>query len=388
MNTNTVKTKILCILPLVGHPRHAKRVEMLQQAGFEVTAIAFDRDYHKGKVPNCPVETLGKISHGRYLARALKIAKAMPKIRRAIKKSDFVYAFGVDLALTILVARLGVSKPVAVEVGDIGGIQLRSDWVGWINRRLIKRIVNACEFIAVTAPRFFDVYFKQWLDVSTPGMVIENKLESDFSEEFRPQLEKLKPLPGQPLVDRPLKIGYFGLLRDEWAWSVFEKLGQNYGAEVELLFRGIPFHTMSDLLERIQPYDNMTYDGEYKSPIDLPELYGNVDIVWACYDPIASGDWNKKWARPNRFYESCFFRRPLITRDGSQDSVDIKKHEIGFIVSEVDPAIAADKIMSIQSHELKRWRDNMQQLSKHVYAYTNEWEELSRAIIESINKSS
>ena len=44
MNTPASKTRILCVLPLVGHPRHAKRIEMLQQAGYEVTAIAFERD--------------------------------------------------------------------------------------------------------------------------------------------------------------------------------------------------------------------------------------------------------------------------------------------------------------------------------------------------------
>ncbi len=52
---------ILSVLPLLGHPRDSKRIAMLQQAGFNVEAVAFERDYHTGRMPDCPVESLGKI---------------------------------------------------------------------------------------------------------------------------------------------------------------------------------------------------------------------------------------------------------------------------------------------------------------------------------------
>ena len=80
---NLENTKILSVLPLLGHPRDSKRITMLQQAGFTVEAVAFERDYHTGRMPDCKVESLGRIAHGRYLQRILKMVTALPAMRRA-----------------------------------------------------------------------------------------------------------------------------------------------------------------------------------------------------------------------------------------------------------------------------------------------------------------
>ena len=379
----------MCLLPLLGHPRHAKRIEMIQEAGFEVTALSFEREYHKGRPPRCPVESLGKIEDGKYVKRVVKMFKVLPKIRAAISECTLVYAFGPDLAMASLVAGVGCRKPVVVEVGDIRGAQVKQGFIGRCMRFFNKQLTDRCKLIVVTAPRFLDVFYRQWLKTKTPGLVLENKLESEFVEEYRPRLavpdNSLLP-PGRPFVDRPLRIGYFGLLRDEWTWSVFEQLGRNYGDQVKILFRGIPYDSLSDLLERIKPYENMVYHGEYKSPQDLPSMYSSVDLIWACYDPIRPTDWNLKWARPNRFYESCCFQRPLVSRAGCQDSVDVEKYQIGMIMAEVDPKKGAEAVANIAPDQLKRWSDNMSELPLHVFSYTNESEELGQWLNQLMRK--
>lgn len=361
---------------------------MIQEAGFEVTALAFERDYHKGKTPDCPVQTLGKIEDGKYLKRVFKMARAIPKIRKTAREHDLVYAFGPDLAMASLCAGIGSGKPVIVEVGDISVLQVSRGIIGRFVRFLNRRMANRCKLIVVTAPRFLEIYYRQWLKSKTPGMIMENKLESGFVDEFRPHVGDFKPSAGEPLVDRPLRIGYFGLLRNEWTWSVFEQLGRKYPDKVEILFRGIPYASLEDLLERIKPYENMKYFGEYKSPVDLPALYGSVDLVWACYDPILPDDWNMKWARPNRFYESCFFQRPLVTRAGCQDSVDVEKYQIGMIMSEVDPVKGAEAVIDISAENLNAWSENMSQLPLHVFAYTNESDELGNRLEQLMGKTS
>lgn len=40
---------------------------MLQESGFAVEAVAFERDYHSGRLPTCRVESLGRIENGKYL---------------------------------------------------------------------------------------------------------------------------------------------------------------------------------------------------------------------------------------------------------------------------------------------------------------------------------
>ncbi len=98
------KPRILIALHIVGVVTDSKRISMLQEAGFEVEAIAFERDFHKGRQPSCPVRTVGRIEHGRYIQRAAKMLAALPTIRRAIRSHDMIYASGADMALTDVAA--------------------------------------------------------------------------------------------------------------------------------------------------------------------------------------------------------------------------------------------------------------------------------------------
>jgi len=66
---NTDNLKILVVLQVIGDTGDCKSIAMLQQAGFIVEAVAFERDYHVGRMPDCPIERLGKIAHGHYFQR-------------------------------------------------------------------------------------------------------------------------------------------------------------------------------------------------------------------------------------------------------------------------------------------------------------------------------
>ena len=56
-------------------------------------------------------------------------------------------------------------------------------------------------------------------------------------------------------------------------------------------------------------------------------------------------------------------------------------------MAEEDPELAAGKVVAIQPTELESWRDNMQKLPKQVYAYTDEWKELSKFIDKFVEMS-
>ena len=43
---NRANLRILYALPTIGHPRDSKRIAMLQNVGFQVEAIAFERKSH------------------------------------------------------------------------------------------------------------------------------------------------------------------------------------------------------------------------------------------------------------------------------------------------------------------------------------------------------
>ena len=378
-----IENSIIAVLPLVGKPRHSKRITMLQEAGFEVEAAAFERDYCKGRLPDCPVECLGHLSRRQYFHRGLKMLAAAPRLRRAIRRNRLVYTFNPDVALMAVVAGAGLNRPVVLEVGDIREAQVADGILGRMVRAVDRRMTAACRLLVVTAPAFLDEYYRQWLHVTTPGMVVENKVEASFADDVASK-QSDTPL-RTPFYGSPLRIGYFGSLRDEWSWQVLKALAIAAPQEVEIIFAGVPVGPLADLPNWIQQYPNMHYHGQYRSPQDLPTLYGNVDMVWACYPPMRREDWNLKWARPNRFYESCLFRKPTFTRAGCHDAVDVKRYNIGMIIDEKDADRTAIAIRTITFDKWNTWYCNMQRLPVHVYSYTNEREHLRLALLRLAN---
>ncbi len=365
-----VPTRILAILPLLGDPRHSKRISMLQEYGFAVQVAAFERDSHSGRMPDCPAESLGKIAHGRYLQRIPRILAALPALRRAMKRSHAAYAFGPDMALMALVAGLGLGRPVVVETADIREVQVAPGLMGRLVRMIDRCLVNSCSLLVATTPAFIEVYYRRWLRASVPAMVIENKVESSFAQEMIAEGIK-SSLAGRPLRDRPLRIGYFGNLRCEWSWRVLKGFAESRPRDVEVVLAGFPMNPV-DLPQQAARYDNIEYLGEFRSPQDLPALYSSVDLVWACYQPLGPNDWNLRWARPNRFYESCLFQVPIISRAGSCDAVDVARYGIGLIIEDEDVVAVVDRLCSIVPDDLETWKHNMAMLPRKVYMYTSE----------------
>ncbi len=375
---NLDNLRVLSVLPVLGHPRDSKRIAMLKQAGFAVEAVAFERDYHSGRMPDCPVDSLGEIPHGHYMQRLVKMATVLPKMRRAMRRNDIVYASGEDMAFMALLAGFGLGKPVVVEIGDIREIQVAPSLKGRLIRIIDKHFVNACSLLVATAPGFIDTYYRKWLKASVPAMVIENKLESSLGETAISH-EIAESLNGRPLVDRPLRIGYFGLLRCDWSWQVLEALAMACPQDIEIVVAGYPMKPV-DISERSQKLSNVKFLGEFHSPDDLPGLYGRVDLVWGCYPFPAPGDWNWRWARTNRFYESCSFQTPIISLARSGDARDVERYNIGLIIEDEDVEKVVDTLCSIKPEHLETWQKNMSMLPRSVYAYTTETEELKKAL--------
>ncbi len=96
---------------------------MLQNVGFQVEAIAFERKAHKGRMPACSVEIVGVIAHGRYLKWLIKMVARIPLIRRAVKSNDVVYASGPDMAVLCLASGMSFGHPIILEVVNVRELQ-------------------------------------------------------------------------------------------------------------------------------------------------------------------------------------------------------------------------------------------------------------------------
>ena len=372
---NASSLRILYALPTVGHPRDSKRIAMLQNVGFQVEDIAFERKSHKGRMPTCSVEIVGVIEHGRYLKRAIKMLVAIPLIRRAIKSNDLVYASGPDMALLCLASGMSLGRPVILEVGDVRELQTASGLWGELVRKVDRYLADSCQLLVATASGFIDDYYRQWVGTTTQSLIIENKLEP--SETVEQHHRQRTPTFNGLQNGRPLRIGYFGLLRCEQSWRILLSLAKKCQKNVEIVVAGYPIESV-DLLRQAEKYPNIIYKGAYRSPDDLPSLYYGIDLTWVFYPN--DHYWGFRWARTNRFYESCFYQTPMISRSGSADAVEIQRYGIGLIIENDDADKIMDALTNITPKVLNFWRKNMAEIPLEVYLYTTEAKDIEKAI--------
>jgi len=357
-----MKNKILTILPLIGHPRHSKRIAMLQKYKYLINIMSFKRDYHTGRLPNCEINYLGNIDHGKYFKRLIKLLFCIPKIRSEIKKHNLVYCAGHDLAYLAILANIGINKPIILEVGDLTAIQISDSIIGKLVRFFDKILLKKCTLLIVTSQSFYDKYYKNWLKSNIKYLLIENKLEKNFTDKCKPS---------GMVNSKKIKIGYFGVLRSQWSWNVLKSLAVKYPKKFEIIFAGI-VDLPINLESEIKNIKNITFFGEYKS-VDLPKLYNEIDMIWGCNPPTKL----TKWALPNRFYEGCFFKKPIFCRKDTEVERLVDKYGIGMVVSDNKVNTVIDNISKLKKSEINNWINNINNLKNSVYIYTDEGEKLN-----------
>lgn len=307
-------------------------------------------------MPDCDVTFLGHIEHGRYVARLVTMMFAIPKLRRQMRNTDVVYASGSDLGAFAQIAGLFLGKPVAIEVGDIRKIQVNRGLVGSALRALETIVANSASLLVATTDAFITEYYRKTLHVTTPSLVIENKLEPGVGS-------------SEPRTTGNFTIGYFGMLRCDTSWSILEALAVSRPTW-NILVAGMAFQP-PDIEKRIERLPNVKWLGEYKSPQDLPQLYGQVDMIWASPFP-GPDESNWRWARSNRFYEACHFRKPLIVYRDSGDGKAVRTYDIGIEIGGNSIETNVRKINAICKDDIERWSQNMRELEPSVYTLTDE----------------
>ena len=361
------RLRVLCILPRMNDSRIARRIDMLSEAGFAVEAVAFERAQDTGRDPDCPVESLGSMRHGHYLSRLPRLMRAVPLVRCAVRRADLVYAFSPDLALLALASGTGLDRPVALETADIREVQVAGDWKGWTVRAMEKFVTRRICLLVLTSEGY-RAYYRDWLHRDLQDIVIENKVDASLAESVRASRADTKQL-----GDR-VRIGWFGMLRDEWTWRVLARLLNSEPQQFSAILAG---EGMLDGFEvRVKGCPNTRYLGEYAHPTGLAGLYGIVDLVMACYPPhVPHG-----WSRSNRYYEACLFGKPLIVRSGCADAERVGDLDIGLVIDGTDPDGAAAAIGAITPDDLARWRSNLAALPEREYALTGETSLLADAL--------
>ncbi len=356
--------RLLCILPIGTDARIAKRIDMLRRTGFEVEASGFERKHYLGRRPECSFESLGNLSNGRYGVRMRKLLSVIPKVRAAMQRNDVVYAFNVDMAFLALISGTGLRVPVIVEVADIREIQLSSRPIGRVVRWVDKLTTRACRLLVLSTDGYSH-YYRNRLGVRTPMVIVENKIDRSFAASVRARGAHF--LSGRPLLDRPMRIGWFGYLRDEWSLRVVESLMRSTD-RFQVVFAGSQSEPLRKLMETLGEMPNSEVLGPFDHPTDLPMLYERIDMSLICYPPDAPHGWSQS----NRYYDACLFQKPVIVRAGCGDADRVSLHDIGLVITSSEFEDAEEEIRGISAAKWERWRANMAALPPEDYTMRNE----------------
>ena len=130
---------------------------------------------------------------------------------------------------------------------------------------------------------------------------------------------------------------------------------------------------------KMRSVDGITYLGPYQSPSDLPALYASVDVVWAAYPFSPEKRGNHLWARTNRFYESLYFKRPMILQKGTNDArVAASLGAVALAVSLESSEAAADYLtQNLSKAFLLLCRQKLSEIPEEIYQITDEYQHLT-----------
>lgn len=366
--------KIIYILQVSSHARYWRRIDKLESLGVKSVVYAFEREnFYKGTKERRQYKSLGNIQRENYKKRLFPIIKSVLIIRKEIKEIDVVYTFGLDTFIIGWLATLFKrNKPKFVyEVGDIRAVFTKKGLISKFFRNAEKFILKRTDLLVVTSEAYIHGYFK--------GIQRFNKLNYHVIEN-KPELGlDVANVNIQKKVNGKIRIGYFGVLRCPRSLEILKELIKRHGDKFELYIRGIVAEG-KDIINELRVMDNVKIEGEYKVPDDLPSMYNEIDIIWACYPYKGKEVGNWMWAKTTRFYEACYFKKPMITLEGTQDSHYVKEKGIGIVLdlSNIDSSVESLSKLTLQ--QIEEMVKCYSKVPIDVYTYGNEHEELIKKL--------
>ena len=372
--------RVLFVSTRLSHPITAWRIEMLQSCGFEVETVGFERPGFYGRLPPVPYATLGRLRDKAYLRRLPALLRAVPAVRAAIRRCSLVYVNGGDTAFAAIAARGLMRVPVVREVADIDEILVASRLRGRLYRALDRFIERRCRLLVLASPGYRR-YYRHWLGLEASNIVVENKVEAALADAWRrlsADDSRHATDAGVPLVDRPMRMGWFAQIRDQWSLDLVEHLVKTAGGRFEVIMAGVVTPDIDGFEQFLRRNPEIDYRGPYRHPEDLRLLYSEVDMQMACYPPeIPNG-----WSRSCRFYDSCALRTPVVVRAGTADAVPVEQHRIGAVLQQARPQDAANELARLTADDWLAWQSNLDTLSPEVYALSDEGDNLASALTD------
>ena len=298
--------KIVFIIPQLSQPRCIKRVNAFHEAGFEVEVYGFDKGLYSKNISSYSCRTHSIPENG----SASKF-RMIHEVKRTLTKDDLLYVFGIELAFYFRV--LCWRNEFLYEQADLNYTKLHNKFLVALFRMIDKYLISKSYKTVLTSQGFVDYLYK---DMRAPSKIIllQNRLNKD--------LERVS-VTEHSFNPSAIRFAFIGAIRYTRTILTFARVVAEKFPSHQFHFYGEGLFS-SQAKELCGQYpNNLFYHGGFSNPEDLPKIYSNVDINVVCYDTASM---NVRIAEPNKLYESCFFKVPLVV----SSSTFLEKRVLGM----------------------------------------------------------
>lgn len=344
-----------------------KRARAFRAAGLVVRGFTFRRDkLNRDYRPEWDDLNLGTTVDRHYGRRLMKLISALPvllRARRRLRLAGLFYARNIDMAGLALAARWlsGSDAPFVYEVLDVQRVFSGDGITSKLFRALERSILARTDLLVVSSPGFIDAYFAPRQNFRGRWFLLENKVFGLAPEIIRQRPSEAAP-GGPPLPpDGPWVIKWLGNLRCPRSPALLREVAEALGPRVRIELHGYPTETGPErFMAMIGGMANVVYRGEYRSPEDLPAIYGEAHFAWA-FDYLDAGT-NSDWLLPNRFYEAGFFGVPALAAAGTETGRKVAALRAGFVVGEPVGAAMSTLLRDLTPERYGRCRRDLLRL--------------------------
>lgn len=336
---------IIFIINNIGDSHCHHRVMEYINAGYEVKVFGFERPNSTFQ-ENLPytIQNIGYISSGKYLNRTRIYYKGLRQAIENQPQNAIYYIFGLDMACYFKL--FCPHRKYIYEEADLVYTYLPSA-ITKVLKRIDQVIIRNAVQTVFTSEGFVRYHYGNSCPKNV--IVVPNKLSKEILN--YPVLPKKESMKG-------LRFAFVGYARFDSLYHFINTLLAHF-PQHEFHFYGTTEPRMKEFENQ---YKNVFYHGRFTNPVDLPQIYQNIDILVCTYDYRYA---NVRYAEPNKLYESIYFRTPIIVSKGTFLNERVEKMGIGYAVDPFDENDIVNVINQLSADSIQEKINNITAIKQY-----------------------
>lgn len=340
--------KIIFISNNLASTHDKNRIEEFIGQGADVAVYGFSRTADSGRVRDSDLykpTVVGNIEP-RYSSRIRTYWNAIKKITSIHKNENCIYyLFGFDLAMVFYFQKKNLRY--IYEEADLVYTYIGSKLVISILKMIDKRVIEGSFKTVMTSQGFIRYHFSD--RVPDNVILVTNRLNQSVLG-CRGKVKQI-------FDKNKIKIGFVGAPRFKSIYNFIEVFCTNF-PKYEFHVYGGP---IPNDFEPLKKFTNCYFHGRFTSPIDLPDIYSDIDIVLCTYHVTSD---NVKYAEPNKIYESIYFETPILVSKGTFLESKVTDLGIGYSIDAMNNNEIIDFVNTLDKETINKCIYNIRKIDK------------------------